>query len=164
MSYFPASSACNEPNSATPISASEVAVQDQRVAAMGQHFLDGNAALYDLVQAMGGNLPGLIPGSPSGGSGSAPAAPPAPTYAAPGVQAAPPYTGSVPAQSVPSAGVDLGPAVKSMVAGCGVPWAGPSLGAQPAAASSSGPSGLWIFGALGLVAAVWWLGSEGARG
>jgi hypothetical protein len=186
--YFPVTQACDEPSSDTPISQSQIANQDQFVNMMGNKFLGGNQSVYDLVLALGGNLPGLVPGAPAtpaavaapstsstsgvptsgaGGTSAAPATGAAPAYSAPGVLAAPTGPLAVPPQfvgGVPNPkGVDLGPAVSSMVVGCNVPWAGPSLGAQSKVpGASAGLSPMWLIGGLALAAALWWLGSEGA--
>jgi hypothetical protein len=53
--YVQQSSACDMPNSETPITAAQIAAQDQFVANVGQKFVDGNAALSDLISNMGGN-------------------------------------------------------------------------------------------------------------
>jgi hypothetical protein len=213
--YFSQANACNEPNSETPLSAVAIANQNTRVANVGNEFLDGNAAVYDLVLALGGNLPGLVPASPdtaaspsslpssatsafqsflasiglpspaasptpssasavptTGAGGStvvpAPASSQAPSgafvpgYAAPGVLAAPPLNAPrFRGGARVSPGVNLGPAVSSMVQGCNLPWAGPSLGANSqSAAAAPDNSGLMLWGLAGLVAALWWLGSE----
>lgn len=162
--YVPASNACNEPNSATPMTAAAIASQDNAVAAVGQLFLNGNAAVYDLVNSMGGNLPGLVPGV------QAPAAMPVPAtvpmYAAPGVLAAPtgPLVPAIPGGLPPNAHgpLQLGDAVKSMVRGCDVPWAGPQLGAQVLAGAASSQSGMWLMGLAALAAALYVLHREGA--
>jgi hypothetical protein len=158
--YVTTAQACDEPNSATPVSAAAISSQDSFVNSVGNEFLNGNAAVYGLVQSLGGNMPGLVPGVPP--PPPAPAPPAAPTvYAAPGVLAAPPgpivpsVVGGIP---LGSAGVDLGPFVSSMVQGCNPQVAGPQL----AAAGAAAPNGLWILGGLGLLAVLAFLSSEGA--
>ncbi len=81
MAYFPfPQSACNMPNSATPMDAARISAQDTRVAAWGNHFVNGNQVLGDLVteccsdSARGGqgytdddtaaDLNALVPGTP----------------------------------------------------------------------------------------------------
>lgn len=183
--YFPVAQACDEPSSETPMSSGAISTQDGFVNAMGNDFLVGNQSVYDLVLALGGNLPGLVAGAPasipgetpvsstaavptSGAGGTptpvTPAMAAAPVYAAPGVLAGPtgPLVPGPLNQAIPR-GIDLGPAVASMVLGCNVPWAGPSLGAQSGSAPGAAqPSGLVLWGLAGLAALAWWLGSEGA--
>ena len=160
--YVSVARSCDEPNSMTPVSAGDTAAAKAQVDAVNTSFLNGNAAVYNLVQQLGGNMPGLIPGSPPSLPPAPP--PPAPVYQAPGVLAAPagPIVPAVIGGTGSGGGINLGSAVGSMVVGCDLPWASPSLGPQaPAApAAPAGPSGMWLMGGLALAAAIWWLGSE----
>lgn len=164
MAYVTTANACNEPNSETPLSASAISAQDSAVAAVGQQFINGNAAVYNLVAQLGGNQPGMVPGAPPASvapvatvNGSPVTSNPVVTYAAPGVQAAPPGPIAVPPSLIGGTrtptGRYLGNSVKSMVAGCNPPWAGPTLGAQTQASApaTNGNSWLWFWG-LGLLA------------
>jgi len=68
MSYVTSDMACNEPNSATPMTAKRIAAQNARVAAVGQKFISGNWTLSNLVQTLGGigigtNVAGTTPRS-----------------------------------------------------------------------------------------------------
>ncbi len=63
--YVPDSAACSLPNSATPMPQSAIDAQNARMAARGQAFVDGNAALNGILAALGGNPIG----SPQGNAG-----------------------------------------------------------------------------------------------
>jgi hypothetical protein len=53
--YLKSSMACNLPNSGTPMPQSAIDAQDAYVAAVGNHFVDGDNVLGALIQALGGN-------------------------------------------------------------------------------------------------------------
>lgn len=53
--YFADSLACSQPNSATPMSAAQIAAQARRVAAVGSKFDTGNQTLNALINALGGD-------------------------------------------------------------------------------------------------------------
>jgi hypothetical protein len=63
--YVTSDMACNQPNSATPMSQARITAQDNRVARVGSQFENGNAILSNLVQQLGGigigNPPGATP-------------------------------------------------------------------------------------------------------
>lgn len=65
MAYVTSDMACNEPNSATPMSQARINAQNNRVAKVGNSFTSGNKALDDLVTQLGGigigNPPGTTP-------------------------------------------------------------------------------------------------------
>lgn len=55
--YVEAGEACGLPNSETPMTQAAIDAQDAFIASVGSAFEDGNAALNDLIQALGGNVP-----------------------------------------------------------------------------------------------------------
>jgi len=63
--YVTSDMACNQPNSATPMSQARITAQNNRVAKVGSQFENGNAILSNLVQKLGGigigNPPGTSP-------------------------------------------------------------------------------------------------------
>lgn len=50
--YVPFGSACDEPNSETPMSQTRIDAQNTRVARVGKRFTDGNATMAALVNAL----------------------------------------------------------------------------------------------------------------
>ena len=65
MAYVTSNMACNEPNSATPMSQQRIDAQNARVAKVARNFENGNRALDDLSVRLGGigigNPPGTTP-------------------------------------------------------------------------------------------------------
>jgi len=62
--YVTSDMACNQPNSATPMSQARISAQNNRIARVGQKFTSGNWAMSNLVQTLGGtyvNVPGTTP-------------------------------------------------------------------------------------------------------
>jgi hypothetical protein len=57
--YVPFGSACNQPNSETPMTQARIDAQNRRVARVGRHFEKGNADMAAIVN-------GLTPPTPSG--------------------------------------------------------------------------------------------------
>lgn len=57
--YVPSGSACDEPNSASPMTQQRIDAQARRVARVGKKFTDGNAAMAAIVNA-------LTPPAPTG--------------------------------------------------------------------------------------------------
>jgi hypothetical protein len=57
--YVPSGSACDEPNSASPMTQARIDAQSRRVARVGKKFTDGNAAMAAIVNA-------LTPPAPTG--------------------------------------------------------------------------------------------------
>lgn len=53
--YLVDSLACSQPNSATPMPSSAVTSQDAYIAAVGSKFVNGNASLNALINALGGD-------------------------------------------------------------------------------------------------------------
>src|ERR1700688_4893587 len=50
--YVPFGSACDEPNSETPMTQTRIDAQNARVARVGKRFTDGNATMAALVNAL----------------------------------------------------------------------------------------------------------------
>ena len=57
--YVPFGSACDEPNSSTPMTQTRIDAQNRRVARVGKKFTDGNAVMAAIVN-------GLTPPAPTG--------------------------------------------------------------------------------------------------
>lgn len=70
--YLPASSACNEPNSESPMPAGLIAAKTAGAAQYQDAFTNGNAALNNLVVAMGGNPPAVRGTDPIAGDAGIP--------------------------------------------------------------------------------------------
>lgn len=55
--YVEAGQACGLPNSETPMTQAAIDAQDTFIASVGSAFEQGNAALNDLIETLGGNVP-----------------------------------------------------------------------------------------------------------
>lgn len=50
--YVPYSGACDQPNSATPMTAARIAAQDARISRVGRYFTGGNQTMAEIVAAL----------------------------------------------------------------------------------------------------------------
>jgi hypothetical protein len=67
---------CNLPNSETPLTPAEIAAQDERVAAVGKIFEDGNETMQRLIDGLIYSSPGGPAAASSAGKTGDPGAPP----------------------------------------------------------------------------------------
>jgi hypothetical protein len=73
--FVPDTQACDLPNSASPMDPSAVTAQDAYIARVGQSFVNGDGALSDIMQALGGNPLSALSGDagvPTTGAGGFP--------------------------------------------------------------------------------------------